>query len=72
MYSLYVLAHIILPDGIRAITTERTLEGNIGAGIVIRGLAGRCNIEFCDIGTSRLAWINRFSTFRTFPFGDLE
>jgi hypothetical protein len=55
MYSLYVRPHIVLPDGIGAITTERTLEGNIGAGIVIGGLAGRCDIEFCGIGTSRLA-----------------
>jgi hypothetical protein len=72
MYSLYVPAHIVLPDGIRAIMTEQTPEGNIGAGIVIGGLAGRCNMEFCDIGISQLAWINRFSTFHTFPFGNFE
>jgi len=52
MYSLYVHPHIVLPDGIRAITTERTLEGNIGSGIVIGGLAGRCDIEFCNVRTS--------------------
>ena len=69
MYSLYMPAHIVLPDSIGAITTEQTLERNIGAGIVIGGLAGR---EFCNIGTSQLAWINRFSTFCTFPFGNLE
>src|ERR1700720_2768845 len=72
MYSLYVHPHTVLPDGIRAIMTEWTLKRNIGAAIVIGGLAGGCDIELCDVRTSRLAWINGFSTFRTFPFGNLE